>query len=900
MMNAKFRKLSKRVVAYMASFAMLLTIFMPAVQATDENIIVVSPEVAENSMRVVAGLNLTARSENYDTPMSRADFALILAKMMRYDGFAVSPSGYRDVTSSTKNAPAIEFCVMYGYMTGERGLFRPDDAITYMEAMRALVEITGNNIEKTISTDAEYMINASLLKINSGISGSSTAPLSVGAAVKMVYNTLNAKSIKVTAISGNGDYKEIITGDFMETLLSVEKISGVLTKTRYTGMYSNIGTGNSNVEIDDIPYNSERDWSDYLGCYVNVYIDHHGDTEQVIFMCIANNNKSIELVSEDIIELDSDYRMTYYADEEKDDEEKIHFSRDTVVIYNGRSAGTINNFTRNELMLRDATGYAVAGNMRLIDSDSDGVCEVVVMRAYDIMYVSGVDDHKMVVMDDTAAIKLDLSNYMESKIFISYDSGEPTGFDSITSGQVLNVAKSRDGELVYIVITEENYEDAVIEKMSSEGYTASGSTYKVSSYFTNNLANKENTKLRIGWTGTLYMDVNGRIVATKAEAEHYYGYLTAISTPTGLSTDVQVKMFTDTGAEPDFVVYECANKVRVNHQPVSEENLKAQSVFKANDGSLIDQLIQFSVNEQDQITAIITADRSNVISTLDFNPSDSWYNADKEFALNFVGNVLIKDAACLLLGNKFTYPSDGKLWVIPTDITNESGFMLTTAVSQFANDTNYDIELYNINEDGIAEHMVRRTDEVLDSFSVDSTFFVADIYTVLNDDGEIVNEFKGYNITKYTNQVLTLVTKQTREQSVLNGVQKGDVIQYNADAKGIVTSVSIIHSYNSAPDTFYTQLTTPNNYKGTVGDSTYGQMMFASATSLGISVDRGLTFHTFAKHATSQWIVYDTKTGKASIQSEPMIYGIKYGINNTSRAYIFTRYNTAWLCVLYV
>ena len=93
----------------------------------------------------------------------------------------------------------------------------------------------------------------------------------------------------------------------MENMLHIEKVTGVLTRTQYTGIYTAEGLGSKQVEIDDVIYKVNKDWTDFLGCNVEAYVDCHDETPVLLYMAVSDVNETLELTAEDIVSLDGSY-----------------------------------------------------------------------------------------------------------------------------------------------------------------------------------------------------------------------------------------------------------------------------------------------------------------------------------------------------------------------------------------------------------------------------------------------------------------------------------------------------------------------------------------------------------------------------------------------------------------
>jgi len=909
----------RKMLAMLSSVLILLSLMiMPA--AADTNMIIVPDEIAAASMKLLSGLGLAEPAEKFDNGISRGDFAQLLANMMRYENFGAPDSGYRDLSG---NVDAINFCIEQGYMSGDKGLFRPADAITYAEAAKALVEMTGINYANTISTTSGYMSRASSLGISRGIVGGANDPVSVGAAFKMLANTLKVDSIKMSAISTEGYYSDITKGKFMENMLHIEKVTGLLTRTKHTGIYTANGLGAKQVEIDDVIYQVNKDWSEFLGCYVEAYVDCHEDTPILLYMAVSDANETLELTAKDIVGIDASYVLTYYEDEEENETNTIRLARETTVIYNGRNAGSILNFTNNELQLKTEDGKEKNGSIRLLDSDSDGTCDVMVITAYEIMHVFMADKVNKTIIDKNITTPLDLSMIRDEDIHVMYESGTEGDFSVLAAEQVLSIAKSRDNKLVTIIISENVLEEVTVSGVRDSEYLIDGIWYKTNPYYDTYYASRQDDGLRMGWSGTVKLDLDGRITAPANSTNLTYGYLIGISDPIGLDSNIQVKMFSKEGGHE---ILDMATKVSVNHTPYKEEAVKALAVFK-NGSSFRDQMVRFSTNDMGEINGIITADRSDIKTAVDtFSISNtSWYNDGyKEFMLNFEGSLKYKHTG--LYSNKFMYPTSSDLWVIPNDLSNEKGFVVSNSLTQFSNDATYTVQLYNVNAYGVPEIVVSRTDSVSSTFARDNRLLVTDVVKAANDDGEVVYKITGQRRNTTGTAYIQTTTITTGSLDVIDteltfdagtfsafagtpdtdGVEPGDVIRYQNDTMGITTKVVTEFDYSSMIGNYATTRPTEFAEVTDAGSSTWcihAPVVFSNKSCVALTLNGGSFFRTFQKSVTDQWIVWDPVEKTFTLEIEPALYGaLQQGEVNSRTSHIFSvlGYGSTGFTVVYL
>ncbi len=674
-----FRKLS----AFLLVFLLVVSMFPAMMVSADAeaSTVTVGEEVAVSAKELLSGLDLLGMPQtDLSATISRGDFAALLAGMMRYSGFSTPATGYRDVIEQSANAAAIGFVVEQGYMAGDKGLFRPFDPITYAEAVKALVEMTGNNIQKRITTDSAYMVKASGLGITKTISSKDgNAFLSAGAAYKLAANALTAKSIKMAAVEG-GYVSEVETGNFLEVMHNIKRVSGVLTKTRYAGIYSTGGTGKNAVELDQIRFRALEDWTEYLGCQVYAYVDFGGDDAEILHMVPATDNAIIKLKAEDIISVNTaKTEIVYNLTNGEDDDESMTISNSTVVIWNGTYGGSVVNFSTKQLSLRSEEGFPKTGYVRLIDYDDDNVCDSMIIMSYEIYYTASADERKEWITDAnrTENKVFDISVFNDSNRFITYESGTEADIELLDKEQLVHVAAGINNQLLFMIISETQVEATISQIRERNGikeYYSDGVWYVGNDYF-NKYYTSGADQIYVGWHGYFNLDLDGRIATVEADSESYWGYLVAISQGTGLSPERQMKIFSNYETDQDAYevqILELAAKVQLDAggyvQTCKAEDLRSCSVFKrstsdptfnAANGGFNDQLIRYTVNPEGKVNSIKTAYTDGRWGFDDFNspttPSGSenksisqeWFVENTDFNLCYDASKDYTDAEML-------------------------------------------------------------------------------------------------------------------------------------------------------------------------------------------------------------------------------------------------------------
>lgn len=887
---------TKKMLLAVVMAALLMVGIMP-VGAAESELVTFSADSLERTFTVVSGLELLnggSRSESYyNTPMQRGDFAGLLAVIAGYHTEARS-NAYRDVTPGMKNYNAVCYAVAMDYMAGDKGLFRPEDTVTYGEAVRALVKLSGNDLRQSGAALSAYLSTAATLGLTKGFSGGADAPLSNGAVIRLIYQTLRAPYLEPSTVSGDTiGYTRYST--MLEGLLGYTIRNDLVTATTYTSLYTANRMGSEYIMLGESRYAVKQSWDQYLGYMAEAYIKDENGRQTVQLLVPLEQNRVLELSPSDIASLSEKRELSYYETPESFKTKSIRLDGATSVIFNGVFAGTAVNFSANELILQDADGDSLSGSIKLIDFDGDGVCDVYMLWQYETYFISSANSSKWEYVDKKSEQVLRLEGYAEEDIAV-YEDGQPATLSALTANRVISVARAKQG-LVTILVSFTVLENALISELSDNGTKVKidDTLYETNNYFKRYFAKNQKLKLSTGDLFTFYLDAFGKIaVVTEAQdSELHYGYLVNITTPNGLNTRRKVKLYTSMSGTTDFQVYDLASNLLINDRPCRREKIsEVPELFTG--GTCNDQLVKFSLNAGGELSRLLTADTSHVMTNTDFAFTDHWY-ADTKFSKNFEGEIAYKSTMDLL-GKKYSaVGADANiLWVIPKNIQDEDSFMLTTAKGQLLNDTSYQLSIYDVNSDFIPGAIVYRATASA-TYTLFSATVISDIRHGLDSEGNSVYIFKGYRMNKGDSGFNS--TQQTficQDDTMLDGLEIGDVIQYNSNPYGIVTDVKQIHNRGGG---YYT--TEPNTNAGTEGGTTYGKLILGSQLLVGATLDGGKTFQIFGKYANLPYVVIDKKTNKVKIETNPALLGCGFGVENAEDVFIYTSYLRALIIVVY-
>lgn len=871
-------------------------------------------ESLDMAVTLVSGLDVIPGATNSETylnsAMSRADFALILAELDEVDS-AIGENAYRDIDESTKNYNAISYAIEMDYMAGSKGLFKPNDPINYGDAVKGLVMVSGNHIRQQGTSISSYLRTASTCGIGKGFSVDAKSLLSNGAVIRLVYQMLHSRYYEPVKLGSGGiEYK--MYKSYLEAKLSVTKINGILTAAAYTGIKSAKGAGSSKITIDETTYLTEKSWDKYLGLEVDAYIQEVEGEKIAKIIIPTDVNVSAEMSPDRIEKISADKKtLTYWENDEMEDVEEIRLTYGTSVIYNGVFAGTVNDFTCDELILHSKELDAeLTGSIKIIDNDDDGVCDVYMLWEYETYFISSFDNSAREYIDALSYRALNIDEICVDRVVV-YDEGEEADLSSISAEKIINVAIAKDKSLATIYISGKMLENAKIEAIEDgERIKIGGVFYETSDYYKKYFENDARFRIAPGEIFTFTVDAFGKLASVELSSDSalVYGYLVGIHPDKKFDSTYKVKLFGDMGDEYKFEVFEVADKVLVNSgDKIKESDLDTISELFRVDGATgekvaIDQLIKYSTNEAGEINKILTASETNTIkNNLNFSYSAKYYS-EEPFALNYEGKVGYKGTAGLI-GNKYRVNGD-VVWSIPEDITDEESFRVSGSSALVNDKKDYQAKIYDVDKSLTPGAIVIRQSSTA-SFTVNSSVIVSEIKKGMNSKGEEVYLFKGYTLTNPSGVLNASETSYTCEDAVmLDGISVGDIIRRKANPYGVITDVELVHDWDSGVEystndkadyTSDSSAYTPGSSPG----KSWGKLLFATQATTGLTTDNGETFVVYGKWEACPYIIVDKEKKEVKIDTNPSLYGFNFGAENAEEVFVIGSYLRALMIVVY-
>lgn len=304
--------------------------------------------------------------------VTRAEFVDAAVKAFGYTKTGRKQAvAFSDVSADAQYYESLRVAAGYK-MISPTGSFRPDDTITFNEAVRVCAGAAGYGawVEQLGGYPGGYLQSARQMGILDNIS--SAAQIDAKTAFRMIFNTLNAPILewKPSAIGVEFYIPDKNKGKtILNEMYNIYKLKGIVNANAYTKLGGEVGFGLEQLEINGIHFASDGTYNDLIGHNVSAY--YEDDNDEYIIRYIYSKDNEIVTVKADEDIVFSDNKLEDIAEDKK---YKIKKGFD--YIYNGHSC-----ISYDENSIIPQNGY-----MKLIDNDEDGYFDVVF--AYDFKYLN--------------------------------------------------------------------------------------------------------------------------------------------------------------------------------------------------------------------------------------------------------------------------------------------------------------------------------------------------------------------------------------------------------------------------------------------------------------------------------------------------------------------------------
>lgn len=776
------------------------------------------PDNIDEALKLVDYLDIIDLSTATDVEVTRADFAVYVARILHVDEYSTeNKTYYYDVPMTHWAAPCINALVSANALTvGDDKMFRPDDKITLDEATKILGTIMGYTTYAEINGGYPngWRAVATATELYSKVEVGNTVLTRKNAAV-LIANALNTEIYEKDYRGSDIYYVKNEDKSLLSIYYNMYTVEGRVTAVNETSLYPGNSADNS-ITIDDNVYSYYGDNS-LIGCEVKAYYTESKSEDATVVLLFDKTASSdvVEIDAKNIVSFTEDYVLKYYKNETASALSSEKIDRGAAFIYNGIAVDTdiIDRMTPSE------------GTVKLMKSKTASKYDTVIINEYESFVVGYVDSDKSMVYDaSNNANSLDLSGDKE-RVSIFNSNGEATTIASIAKNSVLTVCRHA-GEKIVVYVSANEVTGKVTGMDTSHAelkFEVEGKSYFVSKKYADELK----SKVVIGSEYTFGLDKFDNIACIKVSAaddEYTYGYYLNHSIARNEGEDkVFVRLYSSDGK---LVSYKIADKAKIDGiRCNSTESQNTQlnksftgvtalyKEFENRPGNATPRIIRFKSDVDECITAIDTPYRSaaETENTLTLTSADT--NVDYIYT-GIIGYSTVFDSNTIL----FKAPADSKLDGA-TDKSFYAGNMKSTGI-------NCAVMGYKISADSGSCDVIAHITDVTDEVSMNTNFMVSGLESTINDDDEIVEVVTGM---RGNTEVSYIVNKDVVNDSGAQigmeaaGVSEGDILLLSLDSAGNVQQYSI--AYDRSADTTHSYVSSGSIF---TKDLTYGSDAYSS------------------------------------------------------------------------
>ncbi len=738
-----------------------------------------------------------------DKDISRAEFTKMIVYMLGLGNLTTPITTFEDVPqthwANANIRTAYDLQIINGF---DDGLFRPDQPVTYEQALKMVVCTLGYQpyAEQMGGYPNGYREQASVLKLTDKVSNlgfSDNAPR--GVIAQIMFNALEVEKLEningIWQASGKTLLNDYLNVEGLKgTLVGVEdSTTSECTSSLRTG---EIAVKDSLTGVEYIIDFTEHEITsaqliEKLGNTVQVYYrkDKLSDDKWLVELSDEiHKNTEITINSSQITEF-SGNTLKYRKEGEKNTETIKLDTANISIRYNGRAA-SVTDVSLDDLLNPSSADF-MYGTARFVANDSANTFSMIDIYNYETIVAQ-----KAVQTTDYKVIdKLTSTNPLTlNPKAISYTltrNGAEVEPNKIAANDVINYARSLDGSFVAVKATSTSVSGKIDSlNTTKQTFTINGKTYNYSDYFVNYLRDKEQRELAPNIQIKAYIDAFGTAQwCTVTSSESYYPYAYVINAYNE-ADDYYLRLFAPSSSNiksltssTSYTVKRAkiAENAKLNGSkktPVAIVNALEDSWYIPDDDAEnttdYNQFIRVGFNSAGEIDNVITMTA----------PDEPTANTDASRLVRYgeagtytVNSNAVKNGTTTLYSIKNSTP----LFVIPSDRTDTDAYTVKNAISSnsMTAGSDYFIEAYDVNTSKFPTFVAIYGENIQKGTKIayTSTFklLASDIEPNLDAD---LNEF---DMLKTFNCETTVSNLRISDKADFSALEKGDVILTGLD-----------------------------------------------------------------------------------------------------------------------
>lgn len=794
----------KKFISLLAIFMMLFSLGLTAV-ASEEEELTDTDKYAIDKIGLLSNLEIFEYEYDVWDSVSRAEYALILAKLLNIDKTLPEEvdSYYSDVEGDDSYAPSINYLKDLGIMNGKTATeFYPEDELTLNEAVAGLVRLLG--YEQVAQSKGGYAGGYLRTAVDLGAMKGVSADMYeeyvyAGAVAIMICNLLDAPVVNNFVIE-NTDVK-ITSSDeitIAEDYLKLLRAKGKVNSYDIIDLY---GKRDQALEFEYVEINGTKfeyiydAVTEFLGYDVTYYYRENEVGAPTLVYASKNPSAKEIILYDDEISAASSTHIEY---KDANDKRKTLKIQDAVVLHNGYAVPKMT-----------AAYIPKNGYIKMI-SNNGSTYDVLMIFDYESFIVKSCLEG---VVGFKYGAKFNGSNSVDLsgiKMMASVRrDGEVVGYEEISKGEAISIAYNPNvgyfaelsSKVVSGVVNSSRYAPDYRLVLGKDEYKVDASFLKL----VNSGADGTNP-IELGKKHNFNIDFMGKIVGmTEAASVIHYGYIKGILRPDALSDELIARIFSKESS--GWKDYSFDKKCKLNGNKATSADILAavegyiaemkEKTVKNSEGTYGDNsyftpVIKFKVSAEGLITNIVTdyvegnypeqiSENKIVISSgyrYSYYVSTSGYIFRNETYAPGLESIYTKYGNCMLV------PMNEKEEQFQVGIGDKIFPQSDTTITRRI--------IYDLDEFGIPGCVVRVVEEAGLQVKGTAAMYVVDSVSS-GVESKILKLYKAGGAY----QKLTTVD-DTDLMKLCDTLKRGDIIQLDTNSDGRVAVVKLVVPYDSS------------------------------------------------------------------------------------------------------
>lgn len=476
----------------------------------------------DNVSYTLAGYGIIDADAPKDAFITRGEFAHVIANLMGYSQQVETTSpktDYWDVPENYEFAKDISLLSQIGILNGiSDTLFSPDESVTYEQAIKVLVTITGYGEIALSSGGWPNGYIAMAAKNNMLGSVSLSNPFPRKDFYKLVYNTLDVKLLGEVIKRGDGETL-VKTEDTLRNKLAygvdstIYKHKGVIvansftyTTAPYSDLYDDEVVIENKTEGNTFIYKiGKTNAFDLVGCEVDFYFKEISGGYELLSVKPSISNEVIKVKAEDF-GVKSGNEISYLNENGKT--EKLSLEEGAKVVYNG---SRVLSYGEDIFELTD-------GYISFYNNDDDQAFELAMVWKYENAIALSFDGQRFdfktgADYDNLTALFVDKED-RDKKMVVRDKEGKTV--ESFDSPHTVSICANRD-KTRYSVFVSDVITEGVFESYGDDVITVNGVDYKAAASLGSNML--------LGKNYMIYVDYEGKLAFAEDKEIINYAYV---------------------------------------------------------------------------------------------------------------------------------------------------------------------------------------------------------------------------------------------------------------------------------------------------------------------------------------------------------------------------------------